>query len=131
MILDTSALAAIFFGEPDAAKYTQAVHDADRCRMSAVNFVELALVIEGQIGPEAGRQCDMFFRRAGIVIEPVTVEQAHLARQAFLDFGKGRHPAGLNFGDCFAYALAKASGEPLLFKGADFSQTDIESVAIL
>ena len=130
MILDTSALAAIFFGEPDAAKYAQVIHDADRCLMSAANFVELAMVIEGQIGPEAGRQCDMFFRRAGIVIEPVTVEQAHLARQAFLDFGKGRHPANLNFGDCFAYALAKATGAPLLFKGQDFSKTDIAAVAI-
>jgi ribonuclease VapC len=85
------------------------------------------MVIEGQLGPEAGRQCDMFFRRAGIVIEPVTVDQAHLARQAFLDFGKGRHPAGLNFGDCFAYALSKATGEALLFKGEDFSRTDVRS----
>jgi len=84
-------------------------------------------VVEGQIGPEAGRQCDVFFRRAEIVIEPVTVEHAHLARQAFLDFGKGRHPARLNFGDCFAYALAKATGEPLLFKGEDFSKTDVKA----
>jgi ribonuclease VapC len=125
VILDTSALAAIFFGEPEKNLYIQMIHDADQCRISAANFVELAMVIEGQIGPEAGRQCDTFFRRAQIAIEPVTVEHAHLARQAFLDFGKGRHPAGLNFGDCFAYALAKASGEPLLFKGTDFSQTDI------
>src|SRR5271165_6210194 len=91
------------------------------------NFVELSMVVEGQIGPEAGRQCDVFFRRAEIVIEPVTVEQAHLARQAFLDFGIGRHPAKLNFGDCFAYALAKTTGEPLLFKGEDFKKTDILS----
>ncbi|HXM43909.1 MAG TPA: type II toxin-antitoxin system VapC family toxin [Bryobacteraceae bacterium] len=84
-------------------------------------------MVEGQIGPEAGRQCDVFFRRAEIVIEPVTVEHAHLARQAFLDFGKGRHPARLNFGDCFAYALAKATGEPLLFKGEDFSKTDVKA----
>jgi ribonuclease VapC len=93
--------------------------------ISAANFVELSLVIESQLGPEAGRQLDMFFSRAEIVIEVVTVEQAHLARQAFLDFGKGRHPAQLNFGDCFAYALAKAAGEPLLFKGMDFGKTDI------
>jgi ribonuclease VapC len=125
MILDTSALAAIFFGEPEAARYTQMIHDADQCRISAANFVELSIVIEGQLGAEAGRQCDMFFRRAEILIEPVTVEQAHLARQAFLDFGRGRHSAGLNFGDCFAYALAKIAGEPLLFKGADFEKTDI------
>ena len=129
MILDTSALAAILFGEPEAARYTQLIHDADRCLISAASFVELAIVIEDQIGPDAGRQCDVFFRRAGIVIEPVTVEQAHLARQAFLDFGKGRHAAGLNFGGCFAYALAKVTGEPLLFKGQDFSKTDVKTAA--
>lgn len=127
MILDTSALAAIFFAEPEAALFTQLIHGADRCRMSAANFVELSIVIEGQIGPDAGRQFDTFFRRAGILIEPFTVDQAHLARQAFLDFGKGRHAAGLNFGDCFAYALAKITGEPLLFKGEDFKKTDIPS----
>jgi ribonuclease VapC len=125
MILDTSALTAIFFGEAESARYIQLIHGADHCLMSAANFVELAIVIESQIGPNAGRQCDAFFRRANIVIEPVTVEQAHLARHAFLDFGKGRPPAGLNFGDCFAYALAKSTGEPLLFKGEDFSKTDI------
>jgi ribonuclease VapC len=125
MILDTSAVSAIFFGEPEGDHYIQMIHDADRCRISAANFVELSMVIEGQLGSEAGRQLDMFFRRAEIVIEVVTVEQAHLARQAFLDFGKGRHPAQLNIGDCFAYALAKVTGEPLLFKGMDFSKTDI------
>ncbi len=87
------------------------------------------MVLERQLGVEAGRQVDALFRRVGIVVEPVTVDQAHLARQAFLDFGKGRHKAGLNLGDCFAYALAKATGEPLLFKGNDFSLTDIDSAA--
>jgi ribonuclease VapC len=125
VILDTSAVGAIFFGEPEGDLYLQKIHDADHCSISAANFVELSMVIEGQLGPEAGRQLDMFFRRAEIVIEVVTVEQAHLARQAFFDFGKGRHPAQLNFGDCFAYALARSSGEPLLFKGTDFSKTDI------
>jgi ribonuclease VapC len=129
MILDTSALAAILFGEPEAVRYIQLIHDADHCLISVVTFVELSMVIEGQIGPDAGRQCDVFFRRAGIIIEPFTVEHGHLARQAFLDFGKGRHPAGLNFGDCFAYALAKATGEALLFKGQDFSKTDIKAAA--
>jgi len=83
------------------------------------------MVIENQLGSEGMRQAEAFFRRAGIVVEPVTLDQSELARQAFLDFGKGRHKAGLNFGDCFSYALAKAMGEPLLFKGNDFSQTDI------
>ena len=128
MILDTSALAAIFFGEPEATLYIESIQAADRCLISAANFVELSIVIEGQIGPDASRQCDTFFRRAGIIVEPFTVEQAHLARQAFLDFGKGRHAAGLNFGDCFSYALAKASGEELLFKGTDFAATDVRRV---
>jgi ribonuclease VapC len=127
MIIDTSALSAIFFGEPESDVYIQLIHEADRCRMSAANFVELSMVIESQLGPEALRQCDMFLRRAQIVIESVTIEHAHLAGQAFLDFGKSRHPAGLNFGDCFAYALAKASDEPLLYKGQDFSKTDLKS----
>ena len=125
MILDTSAVSAIFFNEPEGDHFLQMIRDADRCRISAANIVELSMMIEGQLGPEGGRQLDMFFRRAEIVIEMVTVEQAHLARQAFLDFGKGRHAAQLNFGDCFAYALAKATGEPLLYKGMDFSRTDI------
>jgi ribonuclease VapC len=80
MILDTSAVVAILFGEPEAAVYTQLIHDADRCLISAGNFLELAMVIEAQIGPDAGRQCDLFFRRAGIIIEPFTAEQAYLAR---------------------------------------------------
>jgi ribonuclease VapC len=125
MIVDTSALAAILFAEPEAAHYTKVIHDADRCLISTGNFLELSIVVEGQLGTDALRQCDMFLRRASIVVEPFTVEQAHLARQAFHDFGKGRHPAGLNFGDCFAYALAKFTGEPLLFKGEDFRKTDV------
>jgi ribonuclease VapC len=128
MIVDTSAVIAVLFGEPEADSYTRLIHDADRCLISTGTFLELSIVIERQTGPEVARQCDMFFRRAGIIIEPFTVEQAHIARQAFHDFGKGRHPAGLNFGDCFAYALTKTSGEPLLFKGDDFRRTDIASV---
>lgn len=128
MILDTSALAAIFFGEPEAALYTQIIHDADRCLISAGNLLELSIVIQGQLGPEALRQCDLFLRRASILIEPFTTEQAYAARKAFNEYGKGRHAAGLNFGDCFAYALAKITGEPLLFKGEDFKKTDILSV---
>jgi ribonuclease VapC len=127
MILDSSPLVAILAGEPDAELYIQAISRAPRCRMSAGTFIELSIVVESQFPVEVLRQCDALFRRVGIVIEPVTVEHAHLARQAFHDFGKGRHPAGLNFGDCFAYALAMHTGEPLLFKGNDFSQTDIVS----
>ena len=127
MILDTSALVAILYREPEAASFIQRIHDAESCRVSVATYVELSMVIEKQLGPEGMQQAEAFFRRAEIVIEPVTVEHGHLARQAFLDFGKGRHKAGLNFGDCFSYALSKAAGEPLLFKGDDFSRTDIEA----
>jgi len=127
MILDTSPLVAILAKEPDSELYVQAISRAPRCRISAGNFIELSIVIESQFDAEVAHQCDALFRRIGIVIEPVTVEQAHLARQAFHDFGKGRHAARLNFGDCFAYALAKITGEPLLFKGEDFKKTDLVS----
>ena len=125
MILDTSALAAIFFGEPEALHYIEMIRKANRRLMSVANFVELSMVIEGQTGPAAGQQVDAFMKAANVDLAPVTKEHGRLARQAFRDFGRGRHPAGLNFGDCFAYALAKATGDALLFKGRDFSQTDI------
>jgi ribonuclease VapC len=125
MILDTSAIAAVFFEEPEREQYTKMIHDAEACRISAANFVELSIVIEGQLGLEAMQRCDLFMRRARIAVEPVSREQAYIARQAFHDFGKGRHPAGLNFGDCFAYALSRITGEPLLFKGDDFKNTDV------
>ena len=127
MIVDTSAVLAILFNEEDAETYARAISEAESRRMSAVNFVEAAIVVEAQTKERGSRQFDAFFRRAGIVIEPVTEEQAHVARQAYTDFGKAHHAAGLNFGDCFAYALAKVTGEPLLFKGKDFRKTDLES----
>lgn len=130
MILDTSAVLAILLSEAESSQFMQAIYGAEVRRISAANFVELSMVAEGQYGPEAGRQLDMFLRRAEVEIEAVTVEQAHLARQAFLDFGKGRHPAKLNFGDCFAYALAKTTGEALLFKGRDFGRTDVRVASI-
>ncbi|RKE83502.1 type II toxin-antitoxin system VapC family toxin [Rhizobium sp. AG855] len=129
MIVDTSAMVAIFYGEPEATDFTQRIHGAATTRMSVANYLELSMVIEKQLGPNGTRQVDTFIRRAAIIIEPVTVEQGNLARQAFLDFGKGRHKAGLNFGDCFAYALAKDLDELLLFKGKDFAATDIRSAA--
>jgi ribonuclease VapC len=129
VILDTSALVAILYREPEAERFARLILAADVCRISVANHVELSMVLESQLGPEGTRQAEAFFRRAGITIEPVTLMHGELARQAFLDFGKGRHKAGLNFGDCFAYALAKSTGEPLLFKGNDFGQTDIASAA--
>ena len=125
MILDTSALVAILYGEPQARDFVERIRAADVCRISVANHAELSMVVENQLGPNGTRQADAFLRRASVVIEPVTIEQGDLARQAFLDFGKGRHKAALNFGDCFAYALARATGEALLFKGNDFALTDI------
>jgi ribonuclease VapC len=129
MILDTSALVAVLYREPEAEAFVCLIHEAEVCRISVANHLELVMVVESQLGPEGTRQANAFVRRAGISIEPVTLEHGALARQAFLDFGKGRHKAGLNFGDCFAYALARASGEPLLFKGQDFALTDIAAMA--
>ena len=128
MIVDTSAILAVLFGENDAENYARAISEADVCRISAATFVEVSAVVESQTGDAGSRQWDSFFRTAAIGIEPVTEEQAHAARQAWSDFGKGRHAAGLNFGDCFSYALAKVSGEPLLFKGDDFRKTGISAV---
>ncbi len=130
MILDTSALVAIFFGEPEQEDFVRRIHAAEDCRISVVNHLELFMVIEHRLGAESSRQIDFFLERAQVIVEPVTLEQGQLARQAFLDYGKGRHPAGLNFGDCFAYALSRATGQPLLFKGDDFSATDIVSALI-
>ena len=127
MIVDSSAVLAVLFGEADARRYADAIAGAETCRISAASFLEAGVIVDSQAGAGAGRQLDAFIKRAGLVIEPVTADQAELARQAYLDFGKGRHPPGLNYGDVFAYALAKAMGEPLLFKGSDFARTDIEA----
>src|SRR5450830_244751 len=128
MIIDTSAIIAILRDEPEAASYARAIADATDRRVSAVNFVESAVVIDASRDPIATRRFDEFIKEANIFIEPVTEIQAQIARDAYRDFGKGSgHPAKLNFGDCFAYALTKAFGERLLFKGNDFAQTDIVS----
>jgi len=126
MIIDTSALIAILRNEPEAKHCALAIERNEIRRVSAANFVETALVIDGSRDPIASRRFDDLVKEAQIGIEPVTEAQARVAREAYRDFGKGsRHPANLNFGDCFAYALAKTTGEPLLFKGADFIHTDI------
>jgi ribonuclease VapC len=126
VIVDTSALVAILRDEPDAKIFAMAIAGADRRRLSVANYVETAIVIDGSRNPIASRHFDDLLREAEIVIEPVTEEQAKIAREAYRDFGRGSgHPAGLNFGDCFAYALAKVLREPLLFKGGDFGHTDI------
>ena len=126
MIIDTSAIIAVLRDERDAVSFSRAIADATTRRISAVNFVESAVVIDASRDPIATRRFDDFMKEASILIEPVTAQQAQIARAAYRDFGKGSgHPARLNFGDCFAYALAKESSAPLLFKGKDFAQTDI------
>ena len=126
MILDTSAVIAILRAEPEASAMAEAISSAGARGISGVSYVEAAVVIDSSHDPIASRRFDDFFREAEIVIEPVTFREAKIAREAYRDFGKGRHRAGLNFGDCFSYALAKATGKPLLFKGNDFSHTDVE-----
>jgi ribonuclease VapC len=126
MIVDTSAIIAILRDEPQATSCARAIADATVRRVSAVNFVESAVVIDASRDPIASRRFDDFMKEAGMSIEPVTQVQAQIAREAYRDFGKGSgHLAKLNFGDCFAYALAKDAGEPLLFIGGDFIHTDI------
>jgi ribonuclease VapC len=130
MILDTSAIIAILRLEPEARALVKAIEKAVQRRMSAVSYVETGAVIDGSGDPVASRRFDDLLREAQVVIEPVTESQARTARQAYRDFGKGSgHPAKLNFGDCFAYALAKERNEPLLFKGDDFLHTDVTPVA--
>ncbi len=126
MILDSSAIIAIIKQEPEAQKLSVAIERAASCRMSTANFLEAAIVIDSQGDPTVSRRYDEALRDANIKLVSVDETQARIAREAYRDFGKGsNHPAQLNFGDCFAYALAKATGEPLLFKGNDFSHTDV------
>lgn len=125
MIVDTSAIIAILRDEADAPEISKALQQAAKRRISAANYVEAAIITDSNRNPILSRRFDDLLREGDIVIEPVTAEQARIAREAYRDFGKGQHRAGLNFGDCFAYALARVSGEPLLFKGDDFRHTDI------
>jgi ribonuclease VapC len=126
MIVDTSALVAILLKEPEAPEFAVALEAADVVRLSAGSYLELGMVVDKRRSPALSRRVDEILEESAVVIEPVTPEQARVAREAYRDFGKGSgHPARLNFGDCFAYALAKAKAEPLLFKGDDFRHTDV------
>jgi len=125
MVIDTSALLAILQDEPERVPFSEAIEAAESRAISAATFVEVSVVLDVRFGAEAVRELDLLIERAAIDIVPVDLEQARVARRAFALFGKGRRRAGLNFGDCFAYALASVLGEPLLFKGDDFGRTDV------
>jgi ribonuclease VapC len=130
VILDSSAVVAILRAELEAPQFARAIQAAEPRRISAVSYVEAAVVIDSSKDAIASRRFDDFFRASRIAVETVTAKQAEIARQAYRDFGKGRHKTGLNFGDCFAYALAKELDEPLLFKGNDFRHTDVEAAKV-
>ena len=126
IVLDSSALVAILRREPEAAAFARAIAQASRCLMSSVSLMETSMVLAGRAGTmESWADLDALIARAAVQVEPHDAEQARASRAAFLRCGKGRHPAGLNLGDCASYALAKTRGLPLLFKGADFSKTDL------
>ena len=124
MIVDISALLAVLFREDEASRFEALIAES-RCRMSIANVLEVAMVLERRGGRAAGNTLDAFLTSAEITTAPVTTAQLEAAREAWRRYGKGNHPAALNFGDCFAYALARTTSEPLLFKGNDFAQTDV------
>jgi ribonuclease VapC len=129
LIVDSSALLAILLSEPEEGRLSAAILADPAPLVSAVTLLETSMVFEARVGPRGAIELDSFIAHFDIQPVPFTPEHAGIARDAFRRYGKGRHPAGLNFGDCMAYALAKASGEPLLFKGEDFSRTDIATAA--
>lgn len=126
MVLDTSAVLAILQNEPERRKFNEAIEAAETRSLSTASFVECSMIVESRFGADGIRDLDLLIAKAQISLAPVDEEQADLARRAFRKYGKGRHPAALNFGDCFSYALSKALQEALLFKGNDFSQTDVD-----
>jgi ribonuclease VapC len=130
MVIDTSALMAVLLQEHDADRVAQAIDAGLPRLLSAVNLLEASIVIESRKGEAGGRELDLLLYRAGIEVVAVDQNQAETARAAWRRFGKGRHPAGLNYGDCFAYALARSRRLPLLFRGDDFSQTDVDLVSV-
>src|SRR4029077_2316955 len=116
----------VLHDEPERRTFNEAIEQSDGCLISAASFVEASIVIENNRGYDGLRDFDFFIMSAGIELVAVDADQAHIAREAFRQYGKGRHPAGLNFGDCFSYALAKSTGLRLLFKGNDFVQTELQ-----
>ncbi len=127
IVVDTSALVAILEAEEDAPRYAAAIAEADPPLISAATLVEVGIVMFNRHGAKAERMVDALIQEAGFQVKSVTAQHARLAKEAYAAYGKGQKSAGLNYGDCFSYALAKATGLPLLFKGRDFSRTDIEA----
>jgi ribonuclease VapC len=125
MVVDSSAILAVLFKEPERDAFAAAIADAGARLVSSVNAFEAAIVVAARKGPSGVRELDLFFHHAGIEVVSFTEAHLRLAREAWERYGRGRHPAGLNLGDCCAYALARHSGEPLLFKGEDFGRTDV------
>lgn len=125
MVVDSSAVLAILFQEPEAQLLADAIESVEQPLISAATVVEIGIVLIGRDGTEARDDLEDFLATAGFLPVPVDGEQSRVALDAFVQFGKGRHPAGLNYGDCFSYALAKVSGLPLLYKGGDFTKTDV------
>lgn len=126
MVIDTSALLAILQDEPERRPFNEAIETASTRLVSAATYVECSMILESRFGAEGVRDLDHFIARAQITIAPVDAEQARIARDAFRKYGKGRHRAALNFGDCLSYALSRVLDQPLLFKGSDFPHTDVE-----
>ncbi|WP_149540909.1 type II toxin-antitoxin system VapC family toxin [Siccirubricoccus phaeus] len=127
MILDTSVIMAILLDEPEAAAFTEAMTTAEQVGVSAATMVEIGMVAEGRAGPAVRDRLARLLAEARADVIPFTADQAALALEGWRRYGRGRHPAGLNLGDCFAYALARSRGEPLLFKGGDFARTDVKA----
>jgi ribonuclease VapC len=130
MVIDTSALIAILLNETEGKEFADAIGADQRRLLSSASLLEAGIVIEARKGPAGGRELDLLLHRARMEVVPLTVTQVEIAREAWRQFGRGNHRAGLNFGDCCAYALSKSSGEPLLYKGGDFAATDIRSAIL-
>jgi ribonuclease VapC len=131
MVIDSSAIIAVLLNEANATQIAEAIDSGSQRLLSAASLLEASIVIESRKGEAAGRELDLLIYRAAIEVVAVDQDQAEIARIAWRRYGKGRHPAGLNYGDCFSYALARSRGLPLLFQGEDFSRTDIDAVPLL
>jgi ribonuclease VapC len=131
MVIDSSAIIAVLLNEANAAQIAEAIDSGSQRLLSAASLLEASIVIESRKGEAAGRELDLLIYRAAIEVVAVDQDQAEIARIAWRRYGKGRHPAGLNYGDCFSYALARSRGLPLLFQGEDFSRTDIDAIPLL